>query len=112
MKNIVDNYSTRGYIYIVENVSTNIEGRIWQLINSELLKSEIDDLGIRQNVLAEKCGVSRQTMVAWLENPKLISAYHARVLADALRITDEQKLLAIFFAPNVEDISTKPGIDD
>lgn len=82
------------------------------MINSELLKTEIDNLGIRQNVLAEKCGVSRQTIVAWLGNPKLISAYHARVLADALRITDQQKLLDIFFAPNVEDVSTSTDLED
>ena len=76
------------------------------MINVELLKAEINDLGIKQNTLAEKCGVSRQTIISWLANPKSISAYHAKTLADALRITDADKLMAIFFAPNVEDIST------
>lgn len=77
------------------------------MVNIELLKNEINDLGIRQNVLAEKCGVTRQTMANWLENPNSISAYHAKVLADALRITDSEKLLAIFFAPGVENNSTE-----
>ena len=76
------------------------------MVNVELLKNEINDLGIKQSVLAEKCGVSRQTIMNWLENPNAISAYHARVLADALRISEPDKLMAIFFAPNVENVST------
>ena len=77
------------------------------MVNVELLKSEIDDLGIKQSVLAEKCGVSRQTIINWLANPEIISVYHAKKIADALRITDTKKLMAIFFAPNVETDSTK-----
>ena len=77
------------------------------MVNIELLKSEIEDLGITQTVLAKKCGVSRQTISNWFENPNNISTYHARVIADALRITEHNKLLAIFFAPNVENTSTK-----
>ena len=76
------------------------------MVDSTLLKNEIDELGIKQIVLAEKCGVSRQTIMNWLENPNVISAYHARALADALKITDTDKLMAIFFAPNVEKSST------
>jgi transcriptional regulator with XRE-family HTH domain len=77
------------------------------VVNVALLKQEIDDLGITYISLAEKCGVSRQTISNWLEKPDLISATHAKKLADALRITDSKKLLAIFFAPNVEKTSTK-----
>lgn len=76
------------------------------MVNVELLKAEIEDLGIKQSTLAEKCGVSRQTIINWLANPDSISAYHAKVIADALRITDPDKLMAIFFAPNVENSST------
>ena len=76
------------------------------MVDSMLLQKEIDDLGIKQSVLAEKCGVSRQTINNWLTNPNGISATNARLLADALRITDTEKLLAIFFAPNVEGFST------
>lgn len=77
------------------------------MIDSALLIKEINDLGIKQTVLAEKCGVSRQTISNWLENPDQISAWHARILADTLRITEPEKQLAIFFAPNVEKSSTK-----
>lgn len=76
------------------------------MVNTELLKQEIEDLGIKQSTLADKCGVSRQTISNWLSNSESISAYHARVIADALRISDTDKIMAIFFAPNVENIST------
>lgn len=76
------------------------------MVDAKLLRQEIEEMGIKQSTLAEKCGVSRQTMNKWLSNPCNISIYHAKVLADALRITDSHKLLAIFFAPNVENDST------
>ena len=76
------------------------------MVDIALLKEEIKDLGIPYTVLAEKCGVSRQTLSNWLDDPKLISAVHAKILADSLRITEPDKLLRIFFAPNVEESST------
>jgi len=77
------------------------------MVNVELLKQEIKELGTTQTNLAEKCGVTRQTIANWLENPELISVNNAKNIADALRITDHDKLFAIFFAPNVENVSTK-----
>lgn len=68
------------------------------MVDVVLLKQEIDDLGIPYITLAEKCGVTRQTISNWLANPELISATNAKKLADALRITDSEKLLSIFFA--------------
>lgn len=79
---------------------------IVKVVDVALLKKEIDELGVTQLALAKACKVSRQTIANWLENPELISAYHARLLADALRITDPNKILAIFFASNVEKSST------
>ena len=76
------------------------------MVNVELLKKEMKELGTTQTILAEKCGVTRQTMANWLDNPDLISANNAKIIADALRITDHEKLFAIFFAPNVEKYST------
>lgn len=74
------------------------------MVNAELLKAEIENLGIPKQTLSKKCGVSRKTLDNWLENPSSISAKSARSLADALRITDSEKLLSIFFAPNVQEI--------
>lgn len=77
------------------------------MVNCKLLNEEIKDLGITQGKLAEKVGVSRQTVNKWLNDPKSISVYYAKKVIDALRITDTDKILAIFFAPDVEDISTE-----
>lgn len=94
------------YCGCVEDVSTKCRKEVVSLVNAELLKKEIKDLGIKQNTLAEKCGVTRQTIANWLDNPEAISVYHARVLADALRITEPDKIMAIFFASDVENTST------
>lgn len=76
------------------------------MVNVELLKNEMRELGTTQTILAEKCGVTRQTIANWLDDPDLISVNNARIIADALRITDKEKIFAIFFAQNVENIST------
>lgn len=72
------------------------------MVNIELLKAEIEDLGVTKGKIAEKCGISRPTLESWLERPELISAKGAKALADALRITEPEKLLAIFFADEVD----------
>ena len=72
------------------------------MVNIELLKAEIDDLGIPKERLAQKCRMSRYTLNNKLENPKSITADEAYLLADALRITDVSKLMSIFFAKEVE----------
>ena len=77
------------------------------MVDCKLLKEEIDDVGITQGRIAKRIGVSRQTVNKWLNDPKSISVYHAKKLADILRINDTEKLMAIFFAPDVEDISTE-----
>lgn len=79
------------------------------MVNVVLLKQEIEDLNIPYTTLAVKCGVSRQTVSKWVNHPENISATNARRLADALRITDSDKLMAIFFAPDVENFSTNEG---
>ena len=73
------------------------------MVNVNLLLAEIDELGVPKGKIAEKCGVSRVTLDKWLSRPELISAKNARTMADLLRITDEKKLMAIFFAPNVQE---------
>ena len=72
------------------------------MVNVELLKAEIDDVGIPMVRLAQKCNMSRQTLNNKLENPKSITADDAYSLASALRITDTDKLMSIFFAEKGE----------
>ncbi len=79
------------------------------MVDVELLNAEIEDLGITKGKICEKCGISRVTLDKWLERPELITAKAARSIADALRITDEQKLIDIFFAPNPQINVSKEG---
>lgn len=72
------------------------------MVNVELLKAEIDDVGIPMVRLAEKCHLTRQGLDKKLKNPKTITANDAYYLASALRITDTDKLMSIFFAEKVE----------
>lgn len=72
------------------------------MVNIELLKQEIEDVGIPKTVLAEKCKMTRQTLDNKINNPKTITADDACNLATAMRITDTDKLLSIFFAKEVE----------
>jgi transcriptional regulator with XRE-family HTH domain len=68
-----------------------------------LLKREIEDLGISKKALAEKCHMSRYTLDNKLNKPETILADEALYFADALRITDTEKLMSIFFAREVEE---------
>ena len=72
------------------------------MVNVKLLLEEIDTVGVPKTVLAEKCGITTQGLYKKLEKPSTITADEAAILADALRITDPQRLLEIFFAPKVE----------
>jgi len=60
------------------------------------------DLGIPKTVIASKCGVVVNTYDNWLKNPEMVSAKNAKTLAESLNITEPKKLLAIFFAENVQ----------
>lgn len=72
------------------------------MVDIALLKAEIEDLGIPKNSLAVKCKMSRQTLDNKLENPNSITAQEAYLFSKALRIEDKDRLLRIFFAPDVE----------
>lgn len=72
------------------------------MVNVELLKHEIEDLGISKIKLAEACGFTRQTLDNKLAKPDTITAADVYALAGALRI-NKDKVMEIFFAPDVEE---------
>lgn len=72
------------------------------MVDVKLLQEEIEAVGVPKTVLAAKCNMTRQTLDNKLEKPSTITADDAVNLAKALRITDTDRLLAIFFAPKVE----------
>ena len=53
-------------------------------------------LGVPKSKIAEKCNITVNTYDNWVENPSQIKAVGAKALADALMITDSERLLAIF----------------
>lgn len=61
------------------------------------------NLGIPKSVIAKKCEVTVQTYDNWVERPMTVSARASKSLADALGIVDTDLLMAIFFAPNVQE---------
>ena len=60
------------------------------------------DLGIPKTVIASKCKVSVNTYDNWIKKPETVSAKCAKIIAEALNITEPERLLAIFFADNVQ----------
>lgn len=73
------------------------------MVNIDLLENEIKDMGIKRIVLAQKCGISRQTLEKKMAHPELFTLTEVGRLANALRIPVGSDLFAsIFFAPDVE----------
>lgn len=61
------------------------------------------ELGIPKATIASKCEISVNTYDNWVSKPTMISAVKAKALADALKITEPDRLLAIFFASNAQE---------
>ena len=80
------------------------------MIDIELLDKEIRDMGIKRIVLAQKCGISRQTFDKKMANPELFSRTEVENLAGALRIpVGSEEFTRIFFAPDVEEKCKQGG---
>lgn len=60
-------------------------------------------LGIPKSTIAKKCEISVNTYDNWKNKPDMVSAKCAKALADALMITEPSQIIAIFFAPNVQN---------
>ena len=73
------------------------------MVDMNAIEKYRSNLGIPKAKLAKKCDISVNTYDNWINKPDSISARNAKALADALMITDKDKLLAIFFAPNVQE---------
>ena len=73
------------------------------MVDMKKIENYRTELGIPKATLAKNCKISVSTYENWINKPTMISAEKAKALADALKITDKDKLLAIFFAPNVQE---------
>lgn len=73
------------------------------MVDMNAVEKYREDLGVPKSVLAAKCGVVVNTYDNWCNKPETISAKNAKSIAEALKITEPTTLLAIFFAPNVQE---------
>lgn len=71
------------------------------MVDVARLKAEIADSGIPNTKIAEKMGFTTATLKRKLDKPDTITAEDIDNFAKALRITDRDELLKIFFAQNV-----------
>lgn len=76
------------------------------MVNVEMLKREINEIGVSKIKLAEACGFTRQTLDNKLTNPDTFTAADVYALTKALRISKE-RAMEIFFAPDVEKNGNK-----
>ena len=67
------------------------------MINTKLLEDKIRESGIKKKFLAEKLGMSRQTLNASISNKTEFKVSHVPVICDVLGIEDHERD-RIFFA--------------
>lgn len=71
------------------------------MVNVNLLKDKIAEIGIPIVVLAEKSGISRETLYNRFEKPNSFKASEIQSLTKVLRMTKEERD-DIFFANKCE----------
>lgn len=71
------------------------------MTNTTLLRQKINDVGLKLQFVAEKCGLTYYGFMKKVENETEFKASEIMVLKKLLGLTDEQ-VNQIFFAPNVD----------
>ena len=72
------------------------------MVNTQLLEKAIAESGKKKNYLAEKCGMTRQSLTSKINNRSEFNGTQTIILCKELGITQLSKRDAIFFAPEVE----------
>lgn len=70
-------------------------------MNLEMLNAKIDEIGIPVTTIAEKLGISRQSLYLKMNGEREFKASEVLNLCGVLRLTDDEKSL-IFFADRVD----------
>lgn len=70
-------------------------------MNLEMLNAKIDEIGIPVTTIAEKLGISRQSLYLKMNGERELKASEVLNLCGVLRLTDDEKSL-IFFADRVD----------
>ena len=77
-------------------------------MNNDLLKEVIQDNGVKVSVLADKIGISRQSLYMKLNGERAFDQGEIMALKTNLHLSDDQ-LMEIFFNDVVEEKSTRGG---
>lgn len=75
-------------------------------MNNEKLKEVIEESGIKVSVLADKIGISRQSLHMKLNGERNFDQGEIMSLKTHLHLSDEQ-FMAIFFSDSVDSLSRK-----
>ena len=75
-------------------------------MNNDLLKKVIQDRGIKVSVLADKMGISRQSLHMKLNGERTFDQGEIMALKTNLYLTDEE-FMQIFFNDDVDENSTE-----
>ena len=78
-------------------------------MNNDLLKEVIKDRGIKLTSLAEKIGISRQSLSQKLNGEREFNQGEMLAIKNNLQLSDLDFVL-IFFGSNVEENSTKETV--
>lgn len=78
-------------------------------MNNDLLKEVIKDRGIKITSLADKIGITRQSLSQKLNGEREFTQGEILAIKNNLRLSDEEFML-IFFNSNVEESSTKESV--
>ena len=78
-------------------------------MNKELLRKVIDDRGIKITALADKMGISRQSLHYKINGTRLFDQGEMLALKNCLNLTDKE-FMSIFFGKPVDRMSTKEKV--
>lgn len=78
-------------------------------MRNELLREVIKDSGIKMSALAEKIGISRQSLSMKLSGERSFDQGEIMALKSVLHLSDAQ-FMQIFFNDSVDEISTKETV--
>ena len=73
-------------------------------MNHELLKDTIQDRGVKVSVLADKIGISRQSLYLKLSGERTFDQGEIMSIKTTLRLSDEE-FMKIFFNDSVDRLS-------
>ena len=77
-------------------------------MNNDLLKEVIQNNGVKVSVLADKIGISRQSLFMKLNGERAFNQGEIMALKTNLHLSDDQ-FMEIFFNDVVEEKSTRGG---